>query len=64
MLSKIEVWFLGGLKMEIKFQCLYCGAENTTKDIYAEEYYISCEECNGLHDIEVDDNGEVSVVEF
>ena len=54
----------GGIKMEIKFQCLYCGAENTTKDIYAEEYYISCEECNGLHDIEVDDNGEVSVVEF
>lgn len=49
--------------MDINFKCLYCGAKNKTTDMLIEEY-VECERCSGLHDIEINDENEVVVVEF
>ena len=50
--------------MKIKYLCLYCGAENFTNEVTSQEDYCKCVECGGLHDIEIEDDGEVIVNEF
>lgn len=50
--------------MEIEYQCLYCGESNTTTELIAQEDYCECISCGGLHDIELEEDGEVIVNEF
>ena len=49
--------------MKISFECLYCGEKNYIDDTLLDEY-IDCESCGELHDIEINDEGEVIVEEF
>lgn len=49
--------------MKISFECLYCRTKNYTTDTEIEEY-IECSKCQGLHDIEINDDGEIIVEEF
>lgn len=49
--------------MKISFQCLYCGAKNYTTDNEIDEY-IQCEKCKGLHDIKINEDGEIIIEEF